>query len=46
MIHMVAVFAALWISPAQGRETRAILRWSNGDVLAGTLLESESGRVR
>jgi len=42
----VAVLTALWIPPAQSRETRAVLRWKNGDVLVGELLESESGRIR
>ncbi len=31
-------------TPAQGQD--AILRWNNGDVLPGRLLQSESGQVR
>lgn len=35
----------MWlIAPMQGQET--LLRWNNGDVLSGTLLESESGQIR
>jgi len=46
VIVIVAVLAALWISPARSRESSAVLRWKNGDVLVGELLESESGHVR
>jgi len=46
VIVIVTVLAALWIPPAQSRETRAVLRWKNGDVFAGTLLESKSRQIR
>ncbi len=34
----------LLITPAQGQE--ALLRWKNGDVLSGKLLESGPGQIR
>jgi len=46
-IHRILLLVlVLLIAPAQGRQTRAVLRWNNGDVLAGRLLESKSGRIR
>ena len=45
-IVTVAFMATLWIPPAHGRDTSAVLRWKNGDVLVGKLLESESGQIR
>ena len=42
----VAAAAALWFPIAQAEETETLLRWKNGDVLPGQLLESSSGTIR
>ena len=41
----VAAAAALWFPIAQAEETETLLRWKNGDVLPGQLLESGSGTI-
>ena len=46
VIVIATVWVALWISPARSRESIAVLRWKNGDVLVGRLLESKSGQIR
>ena len=42
--HFVLVWALLLAAPAQGEES--LLRWKNGDVLAGELLPSTSEQIR
>ncbi|MEO1997777.1 MAG: hypothetical protein ABGZ17_21155, partial [Planctomycetaceae bacterium] len=42
---VVALCAALSGAPLPGQETQTLLRWKNGDVLSGTLLDSQSGRI-
>ena len=48
VVVRAAVLAALWVStkPAQAQETTALLRWKNGDVLPGKLLDSTQDQVR
>jgi len=40
-----ALCVALPVAPLPGQETQTLLRWKNGDVLPGTLLDSHSGRI-
>ena len=42
----VIVVMALWFPTVQAEETETLLRWKNGDVLPGQLLESGSGTIR
>ena len=42
----VAMAAILWFPTVQAEETGALLRWKNGDVLPGQLLESDAGTIR
>jgi len=46
ILVMVAVLAGLRIAPALSQETRAMMRWKNGDILVGHLLEGKSGQIR
>ena len=39
-------YTRYYMAQAQAQEAAAFLRWKNGDVLAGKLLESESGQIR
>ena len=41
----VTVLAALWIVTAQAQEPAERLRWKNGDILPGKLMESDPGTV-
>jgi hypothetical protein len=42
---MVAVLAGLWPMPVHSQATRAMMRWNNGDILVGKLLEGKSGQI-
>lgn len=42
---VVTVLAALWIVTAQAHEPAERLRWQNGDMLPGKLMESDPGTV-
>ena len=42
---VVTMLVALWIAPAQAQELTGRLRWKNGDILPGKLMESEPGTV-
>ncbi len=42
---MVAVLAGWWTAPALSQEARAMMRWKNGDILVGKLIEGRSGRI-
>ena len=42
---VVTVLAALWIVTAQAQEPAMRLRWKNGDILPGKLMESDPGTV-
>lgn len=41
-----ALLALAWIGMPQAQEAATRLRWNNGDVLTGTLLESGAGQIR
>ena len=43
--HGVCLLLALSLAPLQAQEAKALLRWKNGDVLAGKLLQSKSGQI-
>jgi hypothetical protein len=43
---MVAFLAGLGSAPVHSQENRAMMRWKNGDILVGTLLDSTSDRIR
>ena len=51
-VLVIAILAVLWIPTAQTQEAGLLeyssqtLRWKNGDVLPGKLLESTSGTIR
>ena len=45
VIITVAVLVALQLVTLQAQEPVTRLRWKNGDVLPGKLLESEAGQV-
>ena len=45
VIITVAVLVALQLVTLQAQEPVARLRWKNGDVLPGKLLESKAGQV-
>ena len=42
---VVTVLAAFWVATAQAQEPAARLRWKNGDMLPGKLMESDPGTV-
>lgn len=42
---VVTVLAALWIVTAQAQESAERLRWKNGDILPGKLMESDPGTI-
>ncbi len=42
----VACLAAFAVAPLRAEEAKTLLRWKNGDVLPGNLLESQSGQIR
>ncbi len=42
---IVTVLVVLWVTTAQAQESGARLRWKNGDILPGKLMESNPGTV-
>ena len=42
---VVTLLAALWVTIVQAQAVRERLRWKNGDILPGTLMESDPGTV-
>ena len=42
---VVTLLATLWVTTVQAQEIRERLRWKNGDILPGTLMESDPGTV-
>ena len=42
---VVTLLATLWVTTVQAQEIRERLRWKNGDILPGTLMESDLGTV-
>ena len=42
---VVTVLAVLWVTTAQAQEPAERLRWKNGDILPGKLMESDPGTV-
>lgn len=42
---VITVLTALWIATAQAQELTERLRWKNGDILPGKLMESDPGTV-
>ena len=42
---VIIVLAALWVTTAQAQEQVERLRWKNGDILPGKLMESDPGTV-
>jgi hypothetical protein len=45
VLVMIAALVVWRAMPAHSQETRAMMRWKNGDILVGTLLEDKSGRI-
>ena len=43
---IVAVVLVVWTPTIQAREAEQTLRWKNGDLLLGKLLESTAGQIR
>ncbi|HIL70094.1 MAG TPA: hypothetical protein EYG38_09630, partial [Verrucomicrobia bacterium] len=46
LLVSLAFFASLFVDTLPAQEKSARLRWSNGDLLPGRLLESEAGQIR